>query len=155
MAIKLFEIKRHDRPQAGKEASNLVIACITISSNFLLQGCTEMTILNRSHPRAEDLAAEFPEADIQIRLMPELMATVAESDVVFVASGSESILIRGDDIRDMPRASDSVGGERRFFDISVPRNVDPDCSDVAASRVFNVDDLKEVIFASPHRTSLP
>lgn len=72
------------------------------------------------------------------------MQRVAESDVVFVASGSESILIHGDDLRDMPRASESVGCMRRFFDISVPRNVASDVSEVEGSHVFNVDDLKEV-----------
>ena len=33
---------------------------------------------------------------------------------------------------------------RRFFDISVPRNVAADVSDLEGARVFNVDDLKEV-----------
>ena len=33
---------------------------------------------------------------------------------------------------------------RRFFDIAVPRNVHADVNDVPGSRVFNVDDLKEV-----------
>jgi glutamyl-tRNA reductase len=48
----------------------------------------------------------------------------------------------------MPAAKPAVGGVRRFFDISVPRNVAPDVSDVPDSRVFNVDDLKEVVDAN-------
>jgi len=43
-------------------------------------------------------------------------------------------------------ASDKVGGVRRLFDISVPRNVDSDVNELAGShRVFNVDDLREVV----------
>lgn len=76
--------------------------------------------------------------------MPDLMRVVAQSDVVFVASGSESLLIHGSDLHGMPSARESVGCVRRFFDISVPRNVSPDVSEVECSRVFNVDDLKEV-----------
>ena len=41
-------------------------------------------------------------------------------------------------------ASEKVGRVRRFFDISVPRNVAADVSDLEGARVFNVDDLKEV-----------
>lgn len=102
-----------------------------------------MTLLNRSLPRAEQLAADFPEMRFDIRLMPDLMACVAASDVVFVASGSESLLIRAADLAGMPPAAASVGGVRRFFDISVPRNVGADVNSVAGARVFNVDDLKE------------
>lgn len=46
---------------------------------------------------------------------------------------------------DMPAASAAVGGLRRFFDISVPRNIAPDITEEVAGRVFNVDDLKEVV----------
>ena len=36
----------------------------------------------------------------------------------------------------------------RFFDIAVPRNLASDINDVPSSRVFNVDDLKEVVAAN-------
>ena len=45
----------------------------------------------------------------------------------------------------MPPASAAVGGLRRFFDISVPRNIAPDIGEGVGGRVFNVDDLKEVV----------
>ncbi len=45
----------------------------------------------------------------------------------------------------MPPASAAVGSLRRFFDISVPRNIAPDISEEVGGRVFNVDDLKEVV----------
>ena len=76
--------------------------------------------------------------------MADLMRVVAQSDVVFVASGSETLLIHGRDLAGMPAARESVGGIRRFFDISVPRNVAPDVNEAECCRVFNVDDLKEV-----------
>ena len=45
----------------------------------------------------------------------------------------------------MPPASAAVGGLRRFFDISVPRNIAPDIGEDIGGRVYNVDDLKEVV----------
>lgn len=45
----------------------------------------------------------------------------------------------------MPAAAASVGGLRRFVDISVPRNIAASVNELEGeARVFNVDDLKEV-----------
>ena len=62
------------------------------------KGCGRVTVLNRSLPRAEALAEEFPEVEFDIRLMPDLMPCVAASDVIFAASGSEEILVRKEDL---------------------------------------------------------
>lgn len=66
------------------------------------KGCERVTVLNRSLPRAEALAEEFPEVQFDIRLMPELLACVAASDVIFAASGSEEILVWKEDLIGAP-----------------------------------------------------
>ena len=80
---------------------------------MLMLAYREVVILNRSFPRAEALADEFPEVKCELRLMPELMSSVAAADVVFAASASEHVLIHGQDLQDMPAACASVGGVRR------------------------------------------
>lgn len=65
---------------AGKMSTLLV-------KHLLSKGCNRVTILNRSLPRAEALAEEFPDMQFDIRLMPDLMACVEQSDVIFAASG--------------------------------------------------------------------
>jgi glutamyl-tRNA reductase len=111
------------------------------------KGCSKVTMLNRSMKRAEDLAEEFPDVNFDIHLMPDLMRCVEQSDTIFAASGSEDILIHASDVAGMAPASDSVGGIRRFFDISVPRNIGNEINTELAgqAQVFNVDDLKEVV----------
>lgn len=124
---------------AGKMSTLLV-------KHLLSKGCTEVTILNRSLPRAQALQEEFPDMKMNIQLMPELMSCVANSDVVFAASGSETILLHKEDIAAMAPAQASVGGVRRFIDISVPRNIAPAINELSGSAiVYNVDDLKEVV----------
>merc|ERR1719158_1236595 len=83
------------------------------------------------------------------------MECVRESDVIFCASSSDEILITRADVEQMPACpAETVGGVRRFFDISVPRNIDPKISEVTneageqSARAFNVDDLKEVVDAN-------
>lgn len=47
------------------------------------KGCKSLVLLNRSRPRCEQLAAEFPELEVDIRLMDQLPASVAETDTIF------------------------------------------------------------------------
>lgn len=39
-----------------------------------------------STPRAEQLAAEFPEVDVDIRLMDQLDASIADCDTIFAGA---------------------------------------------------------------------
>jgi glutamyl-tRNA reductase len=69
--------------------------------------------------------------------------------LLFLCAGSEELLIHAEDIVNMSRPSDAVGGVRRFVDISVPRNIAPDINaEQHAGIVYNVDDLKEVVVAN-------
>ena len=101
---------------AGKMSTLLV-------KHLLSKGCYRATIVNRSRGRIEDLQEDFPDFEIDVKLMPELMEAVQASDVVFAASGSQELLINPEDVTGMAPRGDNVGGVRRFFDISVPRNI--------------------------------
>jgi hypothetical protein len=67
---------------------------------------------------------------------------VEEHDLIFAASGSEELLVRQEDLAGMAAAGAAVGGQRRFVDISVPRNIAHDINELEGSIVYNVDDLK-------------
>lgn len=67
---------------AGKMSTLLV-------KHLLSKGCNQVTILNRSLPRAQALQEEFPDMQMDIHLMPDLMQCVEDSDVVFAASGAQ------------------------------------------------------------------
>lgn len=123
---------------AGKMSTLLV-------KHLQSKGCRAVTVLNRSLPRAEALAAEFPEVAFDIHLMPDMLACVEASDVIFAASSSEELLISEADAAAMAPAPAAVGGVRRFIDISVPRNIAAAVSQAPGSHVYNVDDLKEVV----------
>jgi len=114
------------------------------------KGCARVTIVNRSMPRCEELAADFPEIDFEFALLPDLLKCVGEADAVFAASSSEELLVTKSHVEDMGSApgGEAVGYMRRFFDISVPRNIAPDISEVEGAHVYNVDDLKEVVEAN-------
>lgn len=131
---------------AGKMSTLLV-------KHLSSKGCKAVTILNRSLPRAEALAAEFPEVEFDIHLMPDLLTCVENSDLIFAASGSEEILITKEQVLAMSRRGMEVGGVRRFVDISVPRNIASNVNEAGGQIVYNVDDLKEVVAANKESRS--
>ena len=106
--------------------------------------CTEMTIVNRTRPRAEALAEEFPEVNMRIELMDQFLPLASEHDVIFTASSAVDPIISKDDLASFPVCGEVVGGKRRLVDIAVPRNVDANCTEDPNTVVYNVDDLKEL-----------
>ncbi|MBD2692760.1 glutamyl-tRNA reductase [Anabaena catenula] len=119
---------------AGKMSRLLV-------QHLISKGANQISIVNRSRQRPEELAKLFPEQPIQIHLLPEMMTVVAASDIVFTStSATEPIL-------DRAKLEMVLEPSQRLmlFDISVPRNVDADVNDLANVQAFNVDDLKAVV----------
>jgi glutamyl-tRNA reductase len=148
-AVELMQMKL-DAPLA--EARIAIVGAGTMSRLLVKhaesKGVTKMTLLNRTMPRAEALAADFPDVSFDIQLMPEMLRVVGESDIVFVASGSAELLLTEENCAGLPAASAAVAGVRRYVDISVPRNVGAEVAGLEGSAVYNVDDLKEVVEAN-------
>jgi glutamyl-tRNA reductase len=78
-----------------------------------------------------------------MRLLLKLM-----SCSVFTSTASETPLFTKEHTEALPPISDTMGGVRLFDDISVPRNVSACVSEVGSARVYDVDDLKEVVEAN-------
>lgn len=104
------------------------------------ESCT-ITILNRTIDRANELAKQFPEANIQTGTLDAMLETVQASDVVFTCtSATEPILHR-------ENLEPCLDGNRTLmvFDISVPLNVHGNVNELPNVHAFNVDDLKAVV----------
>lgn len=119
---------------AGKMSRLLV-------QHLLSKGAVQISIVNRSLDRAQELAKQFPQQPIQIHSLSEMMAVIADSDLVFTStSATEPILDRAklEMVLEVQRSL-------MLFDISVPRNVHADVNELANVQAFNVDDLKAVV----------
>ncbi|BAY76646.1 shikimate/quinate 5-dehydrogenase [Nostoc linckia NIES-25] len=119
---------------AGKMSRLLV-------QHLLSKGAVEISIVNRSRERAQELTKQFPEQPIKIHTLSEMMTVIADSDLVFTStSATEPIL-------DRAKLEMVLETQRSLmlFDISVPRNVDADVNELANVQAFNVDDLKAVV----------
>ena len=119
---------------AGKMSRLLV-------KHLLSKGANQITIVNRSLKRAEELAKQFKDATLDLKPLSEMEVTLTNSDLVFTSTGAtQPILCR--------QNLEAVVAQKTTFmvvDISVPRNVDADVSQLTQVRSFNVDDLKAVV----------
>ncbi|MBD2605399.1 glutamyl-tRNA reductase [Scytonema hofmannii FACHB-248] len=119
---------------AGKMSRLLV-------QHLISKGAAKICILNRSIERAAELAGQYPDHNIQIHPMSDMMPVIAESDLVFTStSATEPILDRAK--LEMVLAPNQP---LMVFDIAVPRNVHVDVNEVENVQAFNVDDLKAVV----------
>ena len=140
-AVELAQIKAQNLAAcrvaivgAGKMSRLLV-------QHLLSKGAVNITILNRSLQRSQELAKLFPDANLHLRSIDEMMPTIAHSDLVFTSTAATEPLLDRDKLE---LVLDPVQ-PLMVIDISVPRNVDADVNDLPNVQAFNVDDLKAVV----------
>jgi glutamyl-tRNA reductase len=125
---------------AGKMSRLLV-------QHLISKGATDITILNRSAKRAEELKLMFTVIDLQLQPITEMMGTISTSTIVFTSTSATEPLINAAKLEAVLDPHHSL----MIFDISVPRNVHSDVNDLANIRAFNVDDLKAVVAQNQER----
>ncbi|KAE8695016.1 Glutamyl-tRNA reductase 1 [Hibiscus syriacus] len=119
-----------------------------VIKHLVAKGCTKMVVVNRSEEKLAAIREEMKGIEIIYRPLTDMLACSAEADVIFTSIASETPLFLKEHVKDLPTVSSEVSGSRLFVDISVPRNVGSCVSDVEGTRLYNVDDLKEVVAAN-------
>jgi glutamyl-tRNA reductase len=140
-AVELVQMKLHNLSEyrvaiigAGKMSRLLV-------QHLISKGSTEITIINRSMKRCEELARQFPDAGLKLHLLPEMLSIISQSDIVFTSTGATEPILN----KALLEENISVEQKLTVVDISVPRNVAADVSELEHINSYNVDDLKAVV----------
>jgi glutamyl-tRNA reductase len=140
-AVELAHMKVHDFSNhrvailgAGKMSRLLV-------QHLISKGAKDVTILNRSAKRAEDLKQMFSAIDLQLHPIDDMMIKIAASTIVFTSTSATEPLLTAAKLEAVLDAHHQL----MIFDISVPRNVHSDVKTLANIQAFNVDDLKAVV----------
>lgn len=126
---------------AGKMSKLLV-------KHLISKGAMKMTIVNRSEGRVLELKEEFPDAELIYEPLTRMMECAASSELIFTSTASDVPLFFKENVESLPPASSITDGIRHFVDISVPRNVGACVAGLDNAKVYNVDDLKEVVAAN-------
>ena len=125
---------------AGKMSRLLV-------QHLLSKGATDIAILNRSLGRSQELANQFKQAELKLHTLEDMMTVVANSDLVFTSTSATEPILHKANLGAVLSENQSL----MLVDISVPRNIASDVSELANVHSYNVDDLKEVV-AQNHET---
>ena len=119
------------------------MACLLVK-HLLGKGVTDISIVNRSHRRAQELSNKFANANLNIYPIAEMMEAIAASDLVFTSTGAtEPILDRA-----KLEAHLTLDQSLMLIDISVPRNIASNVKEIGCVNAYNVDDLKAVVAAN-------
>ncbi|CAL5189534.1 unnamed protein product [Lathyrus oleraceus] len=150
-AVELALMKLPDQASHGN-ARMLVIGAgkmgKLVIKHLVAKGCKKMVVVNRTEERVAAIRDEINDVEIIYKPLSEMLECVGEADVVFTSTASENPLILKQHVKELPFASEEAGRKRLFVDISVPRNVGSCVDDLESVKVYNVDDLKEVVAAN-------
>lgn len=92
------------------------------------RGLERITIVNRSMKNPLALAEQFPDVDVEIKLMDDLWDVIGRSDIVYTATSADDYVITEALLDENALAS---GRPLMLVDIAVPRNVAEDCKNVS------------------------
>lgn len=113
------------------------------AEHFAQQNVRQVFVANRSHERAEELAARFHGQAVRFDALHEQLA---HCDIVVASTGAPHYLI---DAGDVSRALETRRRRNLFLiDLAVPRNIDPDIASLEGAYLYNIDDLQNVADAN-------
>ena len=101
------------------------------------RGVRTLLVTNRTHERAEALAAALGGEAVDFAQLPDTLSRV---DVVIAASGAESALLSRGDVE--AAVARREGEPLVILDIAMPRDVDPDVRTLPGVRYLDLDDLQ-------------
>jgi len=119
---------------AGKMARLLV-------QHLIAKGAVNIAIVNRSLERAQELAKQFPTAQLHLHPLADLFTVLPHADLAFTSTAATEPLLTRDNLEPIL----DPGQHLMLFDISVPRNVHDNVNELHHVRAYNVDDLKAVV----------
>ena len=117
-----------------------------IAKNLIGKNIGAVFVSNRTYARALELASELGGTAVSMQRMEEAMA---DSDLVLVATSAPHTVVH----RSGVEAAMSARPDRRMLiiDVSVPRNVDEDVSEVPGVDLETMDSLMEIAAENANR----
>jgi len=151
-AVELAELRADENMEKPLLESKVAIIGAGKMARLLVQHLTSrgvegICIVNRSQERAMELAQMFPDANLEIKTLDEMLPTIGKSDIVFTSTAATEPILFADNIAPLM----TNRAPCMMIDISVPRNVDQSVSNVDNVFSYNVDDLKAVVARNQQR----
>ena len=102
-------------------------------------GVGELVIANRTEARGKELADELGGRSVPLR---DAESVLGAADIVIAATEAPGYVLSREAIEGLAAARNGRGVF--LFDLSVPRNIDPEAASIENVRLFNLDDLGSI-----------
>lgn len=107
------------------------------------KGFKKLFLMNRTHANAQELADKYGAEAVGFCDIKEILSQV---DICICSSGAPHYVLEKETLqRVMPLRNEKP---LILIDISMPRNIDPAVSEISNVRLYEIDDLKEVVDAN-------
>lgn len=132
---KLYNLKSHPVLLIGAgQTGELTI------QNLLKKGCEQFTIVNRTYGKAIEIAAKYHGKAENFDKLEELLL---ENNIVITSTASKKPLITKEIVENAMKARNSK--PLFFVDLSVPRNVAYEVSEIENVHVYDIDNLNSIV----------
>ena len=110
------------------------------AEHLMSQGCTEITVANRTLKNAVTLAKQFNGKAVGLT---ELLSQLETADIMISSTGAQNLILRHDEIKPIMRTRRNK--PLFLIDIAVPRDLDPELNEIDNIYLYDVDDLSQVV----------
>ena len=117
--------------------------CELAAEHLVQAGATSVFVANRTHARAQELAARWQGEAIRF---DELLSHVSQADIVISSTGAPVCVIRKE--HGLRFLAERKNRPMFFIDIAVPRDIDPELNTLDNIFLYNIDDLQQVVVAN-------
>ncbi|RIN33570.1 glutamyl-tRNA reductase [Staphylococcus succinus] len=111
--------------------------------NLIGSGVTDITIVNRTLSKAQNLARKH---QVNYEPMDSLPSLLAKVDIVISSTSSEEYIVTNEMMRTI--ASERKNDSLVLIDIAVPRDIEPNIDVIQSVFNYDVDDLKGLVDAN-------
>jgi len=102
-------------------------------------GVSKITIVNRSHSKARQLADRFQAETAELEKIDKVLV---QADILISSTGAEDVLLTKERLSEIN--SQRSGKPLLLIDLAVPRDIAEDARELDHVFLYDVDDLKEV-----------
>jgi glutamyl-tRNA reductase len=111
-----------------------------VARALVARGVATVFVANRHYDRAIGLAQRFGGSAVRFEDLPEQLAA---ADIVVSATNSPHHIVERDELAQV--MADRPERPLLAIDIAVPRDVDPDCREIAGVTVHDIDDVQQIV----------
>ncbi|HEX6602105.1 MAG TPA: glutamyl-tRNA reductase, partial [Solirubrobacterales bacterium] len=111
-----------------------------VARALVARGVATVFVANRHYDRAIGLAQRFDGSAVRFEELPEQLTS---ADIVVSATNSPHHIVERDELEHVMEARP----ERQLLaiDLAVPRDIDPECREIAGVTVHDIDDVQQIV----------